>query len=68
MFLCAPLHLALCGRVSIVRGGFGGEDEESEKVGVMRKMGGRVRLYSPAYSRPVVHERSSPENSSCSAF
>lgn len=47
-----------------------GEDEELEKVGVVgeEEEGARVRLYSPAHSRPVVHERISPENSSCSAL
>lgn len=44
-------------------------DEELEKEGVVREEeSGRVRLYSAAHSRPVVHERRSPENSSCSAL
>lgn len=46
-----------------------GEDEELEMVGVVvEEEGVRVRLYSPAHSRPVVYERISPENSSCSAL
>lgn len=67
MFLCATLHLAF---------GEGGFDEELEMVGVVdeekeeeeEEESGRVRLYSAAHSRPVVHERRSAENSSCSAL
>lgn len=54
-----------------MRVGWLGEDEELEKVGVVmgeEESVGRVRLYSPAHSRPVVCERSAPENSSCSAL
>lgn len=70
MFLCATLHLALW-RAGVMRVGWLGVDEELEKVGVVmgeEESVGRVRLYSPAHSRPVVYERSAPENSSCSAL
>lgn len=69
LHVCATLHLALCRRASSERGGSGRGWGIGEGRGCGVEEEGRwVRLYSPAHSRPVVRERSSPENSSCSAL
>lgn len=52
MSLWATLHLVLCGRASSARGGFRGEDEGLEKVGVVglgrrRRVGGCVCIHQP---------------------